>query len=139
MGFRRRRHVVRRRRGKIRSRNRCSGNEGPVVLCKSSEVSGKAAAAERRIIKRPVSPSWTNGEFEVEISKDGSLQMGSSRKLDGARIVKCAISLAVFAVSRASRFVRILAGRKLPGSCVILYYHSVLPAHHDLFSHTLAT
>ena len=60
--------------------------------------------------------------------------MGSSRKLDGARIVKCAISLAVFAVSRASRFVRILAGRKLPGSCVILYYHSVPPEQRDLFA-----
>jgi peptidoglycan/xylan/chitin deacetylase (PgdA/CDA1 family) len=60
--------------------------------------------------------------------------MGSPGQLDVTRIVKCAISLAVFAASRASRFFRILTGRKPAGSCVILYYHSVPPEQRGLFA-----
>src|ERR1035438_5875484 len=57
--------------------------------------------------------------------------------VDTTRIVKCVISLALFAGSRVSRFVRILTGGKPAGSCVILYYHSVPPDQRDLFAKQL--
>ena len=51
--------------------------------------------------------------------------MRNSSDVLSTRIVKCAISLGVFAVSAAGAFLARLLGRKQRGTCVVLYYHSV--------------
>jgi|HubBroStandDraft_1064217.scaffolds.fasta_scaffold01057_6 peptidoglycan/xylan/chitin deacetylase (PgdA/CDA1 family) len=51
--------------------------------------------------------------------------MRNPSTVSAARIVKFAISLAVFAVSEAATFMSRLLGRKQPGTCVVLYYHSI--------------
>jgi peptidoglycan/xylan/chitin deacetylase (PgdA/CDA1 family) len=51
--------------------------------------------------------------------------MRNPSKVSAARIVKFAISIGVFAVSEATTFLAGLLGRKRPGTCVVLYYHSI--------------
>lgn len=51
--------------------------------------------------------------------------MRNPSNVSATRIVKCAISLGVFAVSEAGMLLARLLGSKRPGTCVVLYYHSI--------------
>jgi len=64
-------------------------------------------------------------------------KMEKTKNLDVTRIAKCALSMAVFASSLLTRFVCRLVGRTPGGSCVVLYYHSILPCQRTRFARQL--
>ena len=49
------------------------------------------------------------------------------------RIIKLCITLVYFLWLRSIRLVRSLLGMDIPGTCVVLYYHSVRPEHRKQF------
>jgi len=53
------------------------------------------------------------------------------------RLVKLAVSVAYFVGSRASNLGRRLAGLPAPGTCTILYYHSITPDNRERFGRQL--
>jgi peptidoglycan/xylan/chitin deacetylase (PgdA/CDA1 family) len=65
--------------------------------------------------------------------------MTEGRKIDVSRIVKCGISVASFVILGASKVVRALAGVRLRGKCMVLYYHSVPREQREQFARQLDT
>jgi peptidoglycan/xylan/chitin deacetylase (PgdA/CDA1 family) len=63
--------------------------------------------------------------------------MESPERIPWKRILKCGISLGVFAFSTIRAFLVRLAGKTPQGSCIILYYHSIPPEHRAEFAHQL--
>jgi peptidoglycan/xylan/chitin deacetylase (PgdA/CDA1 family) len=63
--------------------------------------------------------------------------MDSESPRPASRVIKFAISLAFYAVSEVWRFVLKIAGRPLPPSAVVIYYHHVLAKDRARFSRQL--
>jgi peptidoglycan/xylan/chitin deacetylase (PgdA/CDA1 family) len=63
--------------------------------------------------------------------------MRNPSKISAARIVKFAISLVVFVLSEAATHLSRLLGRKQPGTCVVLYYHSIPENQRTRFANQL--
>ncbi|MEN6350230.1 MAG: polysaccharide deacetylase family protein [Syntrophomonas sp.] len=55
------------------------------------------------------------------------------------RIIKLLISIFVFCTDSVKRLIALIAGKKLPPTCVILYYHIVNEAQRKLFCRQLET
>src|ERR1043166_7728210 len=53
------------------------------------------------------------------------------------RLAIVSISASVFGLSWILRTVRKLAGRRIPGTCVVLYFHAIRPEHRSLFAKQL--
>ncbi len=50
------------------------------------------------------------------------------------RLMIVSISALVFGLSHVWRVARRLAGRRIPGTCVVLYYHAIRPEHRSCFA-----
>ena len=65
--------------------------------------------------------------------------MRSPSQISLSRIVKCAVSLAVYLVSATQEILLRLSNKVPPGKCVVLYYHSVPRNQRRLFASQMDT
>lgn len=65
--------------------------------------------------------------------------MESSNQALWKRIIKCGVSLCVFAVSESSRTLLSVAGIEFRGRCLVLYYHSVPARERKAFAKQMDT